>query len=104
MTILAPPWGRTPDPRAMNFTVLVEGVMDIITMHLVFSPRHMCGRLLEEYGIFFLILFIWSHQWQPGGGTTISCTILISFIMEMLCTKNSNNVLVVLKQLKMLNC
>lgn len=62
MTILAPPWGRTPDPRAMNFTVLVEGVMDIITMHLVFP--NMCGSREDFFGG-----YIWPRLWHPMYGT-----------------------------------
>lgn len=42
MSILAKPY-----PGAMNFTILVEGFMDIIAMHLVFS--HMCGSREEDF-------------------------------------------------------
>lgn len=61
-------------------------------MHLVF-PHVTCVEVYwknMEYLSF--ILFIWSHQWQPGDGKTISCTILISFIMEMLCTKKNHEI------------
>lgn len=37
MAIIWPhPRARTPDLRSMNFTVFIEGSIDIIAMHLVF--------------------------------------------------------------------
>lgn len=32
-----------PDPRAMNFKILVKGIMDIITF------PHMCGKREDEF-------------------------------------------------------
>lgn len=99
MTILAPPWGRTPDPRAMNFTVLVEGVMDIITMHLVFPTRAKVEKKIFENLAF---LYIWSRLiGAPGvveSWISISVFKLIPLTIEMFHTKNGNNWLCIFKK------
>lgn len=37
---ISPPLVLTPDLTTMNFTIMVEGFMDTINMHVFF---HMCG-------------------------------------------------------------
>lgn len=56
MTILATPKDHNPDRGAMNFTSLLEGFVDIITMHLVF-PHVTCVEVylkIMEYLSFIL--------------------------------------------------
>lgn len=62
MTILATPKDHNPDRGAMNFTSLLEGFVDIITMHLVFP--NMCGSRDDFFGG-----YIWQRLWHPMYGT-----------------------------------
>lgn len=51
MTLLAYPRSQTPNSGALNFTLLVEGFTETITMHSGFFS-HKCGRR-RQFNFFF---------------------------------------------------
>lgn len=95
----------TPDPGAMNFTILVEGSKDIITMHLVFLT---CGSRENNFWKFGLFLHTWPRLCGPRGSKAMNFIFDIPLtinMIEMLLIKKVPIGLVVFKNfLKMYNC
>ena len=60
-----PPYTRTPDPGAIKFTILVEALLLIITMHLVsLSITYKQRRNFSKTHV-FLLYNLWSPTLTP---------------------------------------
>lgn len=81
------PWFSTIDTGAINFRVLIDLLIGIITMHLVFFSPNICVEVERKFGLFSY----WPRLGGPGDGKAMNFTIQIPLTIEMLNTKNVNN-------------